>query len=122
MNTLNWVLSAVLVASIAWTCTKDQLTAVPDSSKVINIIQAAGMPGDTVYIPVYSGAKMKVIKGTVKYWNVGGKEYSFAKFQAGNIVKPFNYQQDSLKERVVVSDTTKIYFPDSVFICRMKIL
>jgi hypothetical protein len=122
MSKLNWFLTVVLIGSIAWTCSKDHLEAIPDSSIVSKNIQAAGMPGDTVYIPVYSGAKMKVVKNTVKYWTVGGVQYSFAKFQAGNIVKPFNYQQDSLKERVVISDTTKIYFPDSVFICRMKIL
>jgi len=85
----------------------------------VQALSMALLPCDSVYfIPVFSGSMMKILPKTIVPWTRSGKTFWFSKGYAFSVVNPFNYQQDSTKERVVFSDTVQIKYTDTFYICR----
>jgi hypothetical protein len=118
MKELVYVLwSFCLITLCAYVVSCEKETTKPET---IQYLQAASsIPCDsTGYRPVFSGQMMKVIPRTIAKWTYKGHDFWFAKLYAFSVVQPFNYQQDSLKERVVVSDTVQINYSDTFYICK----
>ena len=104
-----------LILLLLFSCVKeDKSIQVQEPVQALAMVQC-----DSVYyLPVYSGRMMKILPRTIVPWNYKGQRYWFAKGYAFSIVDPFNYQQDSLKERVVFSDTVMISYSDTFYICK----
>ncbi len=120
MKELVYVLwSFCLITLCAYIVGCEKETAQIKAEPVQYLQAASNIPCDsTGYRPVFSGQMMKVIPKTIVKWNTKGKDFWFAKLYAFSVVQPFNYQQDSLKERVVVSDTIQINYSDTFYICK----
>ncbi|NOT36425.1 MAG: hypothetical protein HOP11_03495 [Saprospiraceae bacterium] len=77
---------------------------------------------DTTYRPIMWGSQLKPIPGiTIKGSNKKFPPYWFTKVYADNLVKPSNYQQDGLNERVAFADSALITNSDTFYICRRVI-
>lgn len=97
------------------------MSVLPLISKPTN--QSIPMAGDTVYIPVAWGAELRVVPNVIfsgRHRKYG--PYWFTKTMSYQLVKPANYQQDSLRERVAFADSVQITNADTFYICRKKIL
>lgn len=79
-------------------------------------------PGDTIYRPIAWGAELRVVPNVIYQGN--HRKYGwywFCKTMAYSVVKPANYQQGSIRERVAFADSTLITNADTFYICRRVI-
>lgn len=106
-NTLYLFLTVLAISFALVYCTKEEKIA--KDVEDIQAISAALPPCDSVYyIPIYSVDTLRVVKNSIKAWTFKGKRYWFALVYASGVVKPFNYQHDPNKERIVICDTFPI--------------
>jgi hypothetical protein len=113
-----WSILLICFLGMIIQCAKE---VVPEPMKEPQLL-AALPPCDSVYyVPVFSGSMMKILPKTIVPWTRSGKTFWFTKGYAFSIVNPFNYQQDSTKERVVFSDTVQVKYTDTFYICRKVI-
>lgn len=92
-----------------------QLKSVPAKPAEALIIQ----PGDTTYRPILWGAELRVVPNIIYQGNHRKYgRYWFCKTMAYQVVKPANYQQDSVRERVAFADSALITNLDTFYICR----
>ncbi len=79
-------------------------------------------PGDTIYRPIAWGSELRVVPNIIYQGNHRKYgRYWFCKTMAYQVVKPANYQQDSVRERVEFADSVLITNTDTFYICRRVI-
>lgn len=78
----------------------------------------APMPGDTIYKPLAWGSKLRVVKNVIFKSKYKNKDYWFFQSFAFSRITPANYQQDSIRERVVLADSIMVSQYDTFYICR----
>ena len=86
-------------------------------------LEAAAMisPCDSIYYePLAYGAQLRILKNTISNGSRKGSPWWQAKTFAWQRIVPTNYQQDSVRERVVIADRDTIYYTDTFYICRKK--
>ncbi len=117
------------ISLLVLTCSKaqEEIHLAPSYIKSNTVIRPAHpliiQPGDTIYRPIAWGAELRVVPGVIYAGNHPkfGK-YWFTKSMAYSRVKPANYMQDSIRERVAFADSILITNLDTFYICRRMIL
>lgn len=78
-------------------------------------------PCDSVFFePLAYGSQLRVLNNTLSNGSRKGKNWWQCKTFAWNRIQPTNYQQDSIKERIVIADIDTIKLYDTFYICRKK--
>lgn len=115
------------IATVLSYCVADKADDIVIPSKEIHatertekIIQPLYNPCDSpwVLLCVWQGNPGHAIPSTIYHGVFRGKDYWFAKLSFGNVLRPPNYQQDPLRERMGVTDSLPITAQDSFLICR----
>lgn len=73
---------------------------------------------DTSYVPLLWGSSLRIVPRVIYNGKYNKKNYWFAQTFAYSKITPANYQQDSIRERIVVADSSTIIQTDTFYICR----
>ncbi len=103
----------LLLAGTLFMCRKDESS--PNDELTARVVLKTP---DTTYVPLMWGSSLRIVPRVLTSGQYKKKPYWFAQTFAYSKVVPANYQQDSIRERVVVADTMLITQTDTFYICR----